>query len=62
MLIIFLFVIIKIFIRAHKNRPANTEITMMTFTTDDPKSCGVVKIDTSGIIQEFHEKVKKSSV
>ena len=46
------------FISAHKNRPANTEITMMTFTTDDPKSCGVVKIDTSGIIQEFHEKVQ----
>jgi len=46
------------FISAHKNRPANTEITMMTYTTDDPKSCGVVKIDTSGIIQEFHEKVQ----
>ena len=48
----------KDFINAHKNRPANTEITMMTFTTDDPKSCGVVKIDNSGIIQEFHEKVQ----
>jgi mannose-1-phosphate guanylyltransferase len=40
------------------NRPPNTEITMMTFTTDDPKSCGVVKMDNSGIIQEFHEKVQ----
>ena len=48
----------KDFINAHKNRPANTEITMMTFTTDDPKSCGVIKIDNSGIIQEFHEKVQ----
>ena len=48
----------KDFISAHKNRPANTEITMMTFTTDDPKSCGVVTIDTSDIIQEFHEKVQ----
>ena len=48
----------KDFISAHKNRPANTEITMMTFTTDDPKSCGVIKIDNSGIIQEFHEKVQ----
>jgi mannose-1-phosphate guanylyltransferase len=46
------------FISAHKNRPANTEITMMTFTTDDPESCGIVKIDNSGIVQEFHEKVK----
>ena len=47
----------KDFINAHKNRPANTEITMMTFTTDDPKSCGVIKTDNSGIIREFHEKV-----
>jgi mannose-1-phosphate guanylyltransferase len=47
----------KDFINAHKNRPANTEITMMTFTTDDPKSCGVIKTDNSGIVQEFHEKV-----
>ena len=48
----------KDFINAHNNRPANTEITMMTFTTDDPKSCGVVKTDNSGIIQEFYEKVQ----
>jgi len=48
----------KDFINAHNNRPGNTEITMMTFTTDDPKSCGVIKVDNSGIIQEFHEKVQ----
>jgi mannose-1-phosphate guanylyltransferase len=46
----------KEFINAHKNRPSNTEITMMTFTTDDPKSCGVVNTDNFGIIQEFYEK------
>jgi mannose-1-phosphate guanylyltransferase len=48
----------KDFINAHKNRPANTEITMMTFKTDDPKSCGVIKKDNFGIVQEFHEKVQ----
>ena len=47
----------KEFINAHKTRPANTEITMMTFTTDEPESCGVIKVDKFGIIQEFHEKV-----
>ena len=45
-------------IAGYSANTSNTEITMMTFTTDDPKRCGVVKIDNSGIIQEFHEKVQ----
>ena len=48
----------KDFINAHNNRPANIEITMMTFTTDDPTSCGVIKTDNSDIVQEFYEKVQ----
>jgi mannose-1-phosphate guanylyltransferase len=47
------------FIAAHNNRPSNTEITMMTFTTDNPKSCGIVKIDKAGVVNEFYEKVNK---
>ena len=38
-------------------RPENVEITMMTFRTDDPVSCGIVELDDSGIVQGFHEKV-----
>ena len=45
------------FIKAHRNRPRNTYMTMMTFTTDDPKSCGVVSLSSDGIIESFHEKV-----
>lgn len=45
------------FIQAHQNRPAGCEITMMTFTTPTPESCGVVELDERGVVQAFHEKV-----
>ena len=32
-------------------------ITMMTFITDTPHSCGIVEEDSAGIVQAFHEKV-----
>jgi mannose-1-phosphate guanylyltransferase len=45
------------FIDAHKNRASGTEITMMTFKTDAPQSCGIVELDYRGVVQQFHEKV-----
>ena len=45
------------FIKAHKHRPVCTEMTMMTFSTTDPKSCGIIEIDSEGVIQSFYEKV-----
>ena len=30
-------------------------ISMLTFRTDNPKSCGIVKVDKK-IVKEFHEK------
>ena len=48
---------IKEYIDAHKNRPQGTEITMMTFDTLTPETCGIVDIDRSGIVRAFHEKV-----
>jgi mannose-1-phosphate guanylyltransferase len=45
------------FIKAHENRPRNCEITMMTFKTDNPSSCGIVELDDFGIVQKFYEKV-----
>ena len=30
---------------------------MMTFETDDPKSCGSVEEDARGVVRAFHEKV-----
>jgi mannose-1-phosphate guanylyltransferase len=44
------------FIDAHRNRPAGVDITMMTFDTDVPESCGIVELDAQGIVVGFHEK------
>ena len=46
------------FIARHKNRPKTCELTMMTFQTDTPSSCGIVELDEKGIVQHFFEKVK----
>ena len=46
------------FISAHKSKPKNTAITMMTFNPPDPRTCGVVSIDKNNIVTEFHEKVE----
>jgi mannose-1-phosphate guanylyltransferase len=40
----------------HRQRPRATLLTMMTFTTDQPASCGIVTIDNGGVVTEFHEK------
>ena len=48
---------VKRFIDAHENRASGTEITMMTFKTDAPQSCGIVDLDSRGVVQQFHEKV-----
>lgn len=44
-------------IRHHQQRPAGTLITMMTFRTDTPQTCGVVEEDPRGVVTAFHEKV-----
>ena len=46
------------FEHAHINRPSGCVITMMTFRTDDPSSCGIVELDESGVVIGFHEKMK----
>lgn len=44
------------FISTHHNRPTGVEITMMTFDTDAPQTCGIIEQDARGIVQRFHEK------
>tara|TARA_B110000977_G_scaffold118798_1_gene153261 strand:+ start:1176 stop:1892 length:717 start_codon:yes stop_codon:yes gene_type:complete len=44
------------FINCFTTRPQLTEITMMTFRTETPTSCGIVEIDDNGVVQKFHEK------
>lgn len=46
------------FLTRHQKRPAGTEITMMTFETDSPRSCGIVEEDDRGVVTAFHEKVE----
>ena len=45
------------FQRAHINRPPECLMTMMTFRTNNPSSCGIVKLDERGIVCDFYEKV-----
>ena len=44
-------------INAHKNCSKQCLMTMLTFRTDRPKSCGIVATDSDGIVTEFYEKV-----
>jgi len=44
-------------IAAHANRPAGCVMTMLTFRTDDPSSCGILELDRQNVVQAFHEKV-----
>ena len=45
-------------INAHENRPKCCLLTMLTFRSDNPQSCGIVEIDRQGIVEAFYEKVK----
>lgn len=47
------------FMNSHKDRNENAEITMMTFLTDDPKSCGIVEIDDRNLVRNFYEKIER---
>jgi mannose-1-phosphate guanylyltransferase len=48
---------VQAFVNSHKNRPAGCEITMMTFKTPTPHTCGIIETDEKGCVQAFHEKV-----
>lgn len=43
------------FMAYHAQRPNHVEITMMTFDTDVPQSCGIVELQNN-IVMKFHEK------
>jgi mannose-1-phosphate guanylyltransferase len=45
------------FLRAHAERARGAAMTMMTFETDSPQSCGIVETDAAGLVRRFHEKV-----
>ncbi len=46
------------FLRYHQSeRPLNCPITMMTFDSPNPSSCGIVQTDELGVVHAFYEKV-----
>ncbi len=45
------------FLEAHKRRPSSCLMTMMTFRTETPESCGIVELNEHGVVISFHEKV-----
>lgn len=44
------------FLEAHQKRPIGTELSMLTFTTSSPESCGVVETNKDGRLTAFFEK------
>ena len=47
---------LKGFLRAHQNRPSDCLMTMMTFRTDTPSECGIIELDSSGVVIGYYEK------
>jgi mannose-1-phosphate guanylyltransferase len=45
------------FMAAHHQRPNNCLLTLMTFCTSTPSSCGIVELNDGGVVVKFHEKV-----
>ena len=43
---------------AHMMRSPGCVITMLTFRSDNPSTCGIVEVDERGVVIGFHEKVK----
>lgn len=49
------------FVQAHTDRAKGTDITMMTFSSSTPKSCGVVQVNDDGIVTHMDEKPDEPS-
>jgi mannose-1-phosphate guanylyltransferase len=46
-------------LNAHDKRAEGCVLTMLTFKTDAPSSCGIVETDAQGVVTAFHEKVQE---
>lgn len=47
------------FLNYHRNhRPEHCSITMMTFESPTPETCGITETDEEGVVFAFHEKSK----
>ena len=52
------------FIEAHHKRNTDSLMSMVTFKTENPNSCGIVETDNKGIMIDFEEKplIPKSNI
>jgi len=46
----------KAFVHRFETRDADIDMTMMTFHTDAPQTCGIVELNDRGTVTAFHEK------
>ena len=46
------------FVAAHRARDPGCMMTMLSFRTDAPESCGILETARRGVVVGFHEKVK----
>lgn len=49
---------LKQFVNNHKNRARQTDASLLLFQTEQPQSCGIVKLNKDNVVVEFHEKVQ----
>ena len=47
---------VRAFLARHEARPRRAAMTMMTFDTDAPQTCGIVVLGDKGLVKEMHEK------
>ena len=48
------------FVECHRLKPPDALMTMMTFQTDTPESCGILEMNDAGAVVRMHEKTKNS--
>ena len=48
------------FVESHHLKPPDALMTMMTFQTDTPESCGILEMNDAGAVVRMHEKTKHS--
>jgi len=46
------------FLNCHEKRSSEIHMTMMTFCCDTPEQCGILEVNSNGVVVGFHEKVR----
>lgn len=47
---------IRDFVNVHQTRPPQTIMTMLAFRTDTPSTCGILDVDSEGVLRNMWEK------